>query len=323
MRQIMGMLMVGMAVDRLLGDPQGWYHPVRTMGTWIASGERWLRAIFPKTARGELAGGAALCAFVLILSGGIPALLLWAAGQIHPALRFLLGSAMCWQLLAAKSLRDESMKVYDALAEGDVEKARFAVSMIVGRDTKPLSREGIIRAAVETVAENTSDGVIAPLLYMALGGPVLGFLYKGINTMDSMVGYHNERYEYFGRAAARLDDAANFLPSRISALLMLGAAFLSGMDGKNGWRIFLRDRKNHKSPNSAQTEAACAGILHVQLAGDAWYFGRLVKKPLIGDDDRPVEAEDIARANRLMYGSQWLGLVLAVCLTFLYRRTLG
>ena len=184
--------------------------------------------------------------------------------------------------------------------------------MIVGRDTERLTEEGIIRAAVETVAENASDGVIAPLCYIALGGPVLGFLYKGINTMDSMVGYHNEKYEYFGRAAARLDDAANFIPSRFSALLMVGAAFVLRMDWRNGWRIFLRDRRNHKSPNSAQTEAACAGILGVRLAGDAWYFGKLVKKPYIGDDSRPVEAEDIVRANRLMYAAEWLGLVLAL-----------
>lgn len=239
-------------------------------------------------------------------------MLLRLAGAVHPALEWALGSVMCYQLLAAKSLRDESMKVHDALERGDVEGARYAVSMIVGRDTKPLTKEGIIKAAVETVAENASDGVIAPLLYMALGGPVAGFLYKGINTMDSMVGYRNDRYEYFGKAAARLDDAVNFLPSRLSALLMLGAAAVSGMDWRRGLAIFRRDRKNHKSPNSAQTEAACAGILGVQLAGDAWYFGKLVKKPYIGDPVRPVETEDIRRANGLMYGTEWLALALAV-----------
>ena len=305
-------LIIGVLTDRLLGDPQGWYHPVRTMGSWIRMWEKLLRRLLPKTKNGELAGGILLCVAVLALSGGVPAFLLWLAYRIHPVLNMILGSVMCWQILAAKSLKDESMKVYDALEEGDTEKARYAVSMIVGRDTKRLTREGIIRAAVETVAENASDGVIAPLFYMAFGGPVLGFLYKGINTMDSMVGYHNETYEYFGKAAARLDDAANFIPSRISAVSMIGAAFFLGLDWKRGWKIFLRDRRNHKSPNSAQTEAACAGILGVRLAGDAWYFGTLVKKPWIGDDIRPVQAEDIRLANRLMYGAEWLGLILAV-----------
>ncbi len=304
-------LIIGILIDRLVGDPQGWYHPVRTIGSVIRLCERILRKLFPETEKGEMAAGVCLCAAVLLFSGGVPALLLLAAGRIHPVLPLILGSVMCWQLLAAKSLKDESMKVYAALQEGDGEKARYAVSMIVGRDTEKLTEEGIIRAAVETVAENTSDGVIAPLLYMAIGGPVLGFLYKGINTMDSMVGYHNEKYEYFGKAAARLDDIANFIPSRISALLMILAAFFLGMDGKRGWKIFLRDRKNHKSPNSAQTEAACAGILGVRLAGDAWYFGKLVKKPYIGDPVRPVENEDIVRANRLMYGTEWLALALA------------
>ncbi len=305
-------LIIGVLVDRLLGDPQNWYHPVRTIGAWIRWWEKVLRRLLPADRGGELLGGGLLCAVTLLFSGGVPALLLLLAHGIHPVCSLVLGSVMCWQLLAAKSLRDESMKVYDALREGDVEKARYAVSMIVGRDTERLTEEGIIRAAVETVAENASDGVIAPLCYIALGGPVLGFLYKGINTMDSMVGYHNEKYEYFGRAAARLDDAANFIPSRFSALLMVGAAFVLRMDWRNGWRIFLRDRRNHKSPNSAQTEAACAGILGVRLAGDAWYFGKLVKKPYIGDDSRPVEAEDIVRANRLMYAAEWLGLVLAL-----------
>lgn len=305
-------LITGVLLDRLLGDPHGWYHPIRTIGFFISGCEKVLRRCLPKTKGGEFSGGVLLCGAVLAFSGGVPFLLLRLAGAVHPALEWALGSVMCYQLLAARSLRDESMKVHDALERGDVEGARYAVSMIVGRDTKPLTKEGIIKAAVETVAENASDGVIAPLLYMAIGGPVAGFLYKGINTMDSMVGYRNDRYEYFGKAAARLDVAVNFLPSRLSALLMLGAAAVSGMDWRRGLAIFRRDRRNHKSPNSAQTEAACAGILGVQLAGDAWYFGKLVKKPYIGDPVRPVETEDIRRANKLMYGTEWLALALAV-----------
>ncbi len=309
-------LITGVLLDRLLGDPQGWYHPVRTIGTFISRTETILRRLLPKTKKGELTGGVILCAAVLIGSGLVPWALLKLAGRIHPVLEWMLGCVMCGQLLAARSLKDESMKVCSALEKGELESARQAVSMIVGRDTRSLTEEGIIKAAVETVAENTSDGVIAPLIYMALGGPVAGFLYKGINTMDSMVGYRNERYEYFGKAAARLDDWANFLPSRLSAVLMLAAAAVCRMDWRRGLTVFLRDRNNHKSPNSAQTEAACAGILGVRLAGDAWYFGKLVKKPYIGDDLRPVEAEDIRRANRLMYGTEWLALLLAAGAAF-------
>jgi adenosylcobinamide-phosphate synthase len=203
------------------------------------------------------------------------------------------------------------MKVCKALRKGETEEAREAVSMIVGRDTKELDEAGITRAAVETVAENTSDGMIAPLLYMAIGGAPLGFLYKAVNTMDSMIGYRNDKYQYFGRAAARLDDLLNFLPSRISGILMILVSRPLGLDGKNALRIFLRDRKKHASPNSAQTEAACAGALHLRLAGDASYGGKVHHKPYIGDDDRPIEAEDIARAGRLMYGAS--GAALAIC----------
>ena len=310
-------LITGVLLDRIVGDPQGWYHPVRTIGSFISRMESILRRLLPKTPKGELAGGAILCAAVLVCSGAVPWALLRLAGRIHPALEWVLGSVMCGQLLAARSLKDESMKVCAALERGDREEARRAVSMIVGRDTESLSEEGIIKAAVETVAENTSDGVIAPLLFMAFGGPVAGFVYKGINTMDSMVGYRNERYEYFGKAAARLDDAANFIPSRLSAVFMLAAAAFCRMDWRRGLSVFLRDRKKHKSPNSAQTEAACAGILGVRLAGDARYFGKLVKKPAIGDDLRPVEAEDIRRANRLMYGTEWLALISAAGLVLI------
>lgn len=183
--------------------------------------------------------------------------------------------------------------------------------MIVGRDTQSLDETGVTKAAVETVAENASDGVIAPMLYILLGGGVLGAVYKAINTMDSMLGYKNERYLYWGRAAAKLDDVVNYLPARLTGLLLVVAASLQGLDGKNSWRIFCRDRYNHASPNAAHGEAACAGALHVQLAGDAWYFGQLYKKPLIGDADRPIEPEDIQRANQLLYGAGWL--MLAAC----------
>ena len=267
------------------------------------------RKISPKTPAGELVAGGLLAAAVTAVTGGIAAAILIAAGWIHPALRFFFMCIMSWQALAAKSLKTESMKVYDRLIREDVEGARRAVSQIVGRDTKPLSREGIIRAAVETVAENTSDGVIAPLFYLLFFGPVGGFLYKAVNTMDSMVGYRNEKYLYFGRIPARLDDLANLLPARLTGFLLIGTAFfLPGFDGKEAFRIWCRDRYCHKSPNSAQGEAACAGALGIQLAGPAWYFGNLHEKPWIGDETRPVEAEDIRRVKRLMSGSAWMDM---------------
>ena len=238
------------------------------------------------------------------------ALLLWLCGQIHPYLAFAGETLLCYQLLAARALRDESVKVYKALRDGTLEEARKAVSMIVGRDTDRLDEIGVAKAAVETVAENASDGVIAPLLFLAIGGAPLGVLYKSINTMDSMVGYKNDRYLYFGRAAAKLDDLVNFIPARLAGVLLCLAARPAGFDGRNAWRIFRRDRKNHKSPNSAHTEAAAAGALDVQLAGSSYYFGKLVEKPTIGDPLRPVEPADILRCNRLMYAGTFLAMVL-------------
>ena len=300
---------VGFFLDLWIGDPERWPHPVRAMGWLIGRLEGMFRKISPKTPAGELVAGGLLAAAVTAVTGGIAAAILIAAGWIHPALRFFFMCIMSWQALAAKSLKTESMKVYDRLIREDVEGARRAVSQIVGRDTKPLSREGIIRAAVETVAENTSDGVIAPLFYLLFFGPVGGFLYKAVNTMDSMVGYRNEKYLYFGRIPARLDDLANLLPARLTGFLLIGTAFfLPGFDGKEAFRIWCRDRYCHKSPNSAQGEAACAGALGIQLAGPAWYFGNLHEKPWIGDETRPVEAEDIRRVNRLMMGSAWMAL---------------
>lgn len=245
---------------------------------------------------------------VLAVTGSVTFLLWAGAYRVHPLLGVVVESIMTYQILATKCLKTESMKVYDALQKQDLEAARKAVSMIVGRDTQSLDETGIAKAAIETVAENTSDGVIAPMLYTAIGGPVLGFLYKAVNTMDSMVGYKSERYLYFGRTAARLDDAVNYMPARISAVLMIAACLLSGSDynAKKAWRIYRRDRYQHASPNSAQTEAVCAGALGIRLAGSASYFGKLVEKPYIGDAERAVETEDIKRANHLLYLTAWL-----------------
>lgn len=309
----------GFLLDLLLGDPRWLPHPIRLIGGLIERLKRWNRAKLTDCQRQRR--GLALVLVVSLgtvaVSGGILAAGYW----LHPVFGCILEMVMTYQILALKCLKVESMKVYDRLAAKDLEGARTAVSMIVGRDTGLLDEAGVIKAAVETVAENTSDGVIAPMLYLALGGPVLGFFYKAVNTMDSMIGYKNEEYLYFGRCAAKLDDVLNFLPSRISALLMVAASLLPGrdFDAKGAWHIWQRDRLQHTSPNSAQTEAACAGSLGVRLAGNASYFGRMVEKPTIGDDMRPVEYEDIRRANRLMYRTAFLceGICLLVLLAFL------
>ena len=303
-------LALGFCLDLLLGDPHWAPHPVRLIGHLISALEKLLRKIFPDTKKGLLAAGFVLVVLVLGLSFGMTVLLLWACGLVSSWLAFAVETVLCYQLLAARSLRDESMKVCRCLEAGDLPGGRHAVSMIVGRDTDRLDETGVAKAAVETVAENASDGVIAPLLFLAIGGAPLGMLYKAANTMDSMVGYKNDRYLYFGRCAARLDDVLNFIPARLAGALMCLAAPFAGLDEKDAWRIFRRDRKNHKSPNSAHTEAAAAGALHVQLAGPNYYFGKLVEKPTIGDDDRPVEPTDIRRVNRLMLAASALGAVL-------------
>lgn len=300
----------GFLLDFIFGDPVWLYHPVRVIGNFISFGEKTLRKIFRKTPGGELAAGAVLWFLTAGLSFLIPFAVLAGAQMLHPVLRFLIESFWCYQILAARCLVNESGKVYDRLKENDLPGARKAVSMIVGRDTENLTVEGVTKAAVETVAENTSDGVTAPLLFLILGGAPLGFLYKAVNTMDSMLGYKNEKYLYFGRFPARMDDVFNYIPSRTTALLMTAAAFLTGMDGKNAWKIYLRDRRKHASPNAAQTEAVCAGALRVRLAGDAVYFGRLYKKEYLGDSLRPIEAEDIRRAGRLMYVTAVLMLLI-------------
>ena len=302
-------IMLGFLLDLALGDPHWLPHPVRLIGWLIARLEQLLRAVLPKTPRGELLGGILLTLVVVGLSGGVSWYMLHLAAVYLGRLpAYLLEVVMCYQLIAVKSLKTESMKVYRELQKGDLASARIAVSMIVGRDTGKLSPAEVAKAAVETVAENTSDGVAAPLFYLLIGGAPLGFCYKAVNTLDSMIGYRNERYLSFGKFAAKLDDAANFIPSRLCALLMIAAAFFTGLDGPGAYRIWKRDRKNHKSPNSAQTEAACAGALGVQLAGNACYGGVLSEKPTIGDARRMLIPNDIKLANRLMVITSLLAL---------------
>jgi adenosylcobinamide-phosphate synthase len=352
-------------LDNLLGDPYCLPHPVRFIGRLIGffDGDFRKESDSPGTKRKK---GLLLVIFLLAICGGVTFIGLYIVYHIHRAAGIVVESILCYQMLSMKSLKTESMKVYRALEKGETEQARIAVSMIVGRDTDRLDEDGIIRAAVETVAENTSDGVIAPMFYLAIGGGLFGVLYKTINTMDSMVGYKNEKYLDFGRYAAKLDDLANFIPSRMAALLMIagtgvcrlaedvrmlyrsllcsclsgngrykrsGRCQMSDRDSSaenhiaknenrkmtynpgNALRIYRRDCRNHASPNSAQTESVCAGALGIRLAGDAWYFGKKVEKPYIGDNLRHIEAEDIRRANVLLYVTSFLmwGICLGVC----------
>ena len=305
-------VLCGFLLDCLLGDPEKMPHPVIWMGKAISRLEKWLRRHLPQTPKGERTGGRIL-AFTLpvgtlVISGG----LCWLFWWIHPLLGLALQILWCWQALAMRCLAKESRNVYRSLKTEGLEAGRNAVARIVGRDTAQLSEQGVIKATVETVAENFSDGVLAPLLYMLIGGAPLALAYKAINTMDSMVGYKNDKYLHFGRAAAKLDDVANYIPSRISALLWIVASPLAGGSLKNAWKIWRRDRRNHASPNSAQTESACAGSLGIQLAGPASYFGKRLEKPYIGDAVREIEPEDILRTNRIMIAASVVGVILGL-----------
>lgn len=297
--QRMIVLSIALVLDLIIGDPHGNWHPVVAIGRFISYMDK-------RTKKRTLLAGVWLAIAVIAVSVFLPVGILFFAYGLHPAAGIVVESIMCYWLLAMRSLYDESMKVYKALVKRDVKEARHAVSMIVGRDTKCLDDMGITRAAVETVAENTSDGVIAPLLFIALLGAPGGFFYKAINTMDSMIGYKNDKYRRLGTAAARLDDIVNIIPARASALMMLLASAILRMDVKNAWKIYKRDRRKHDSPNSAQTESVCAGALRVVLAGDAFYFGQKKEKPTIGDGLREIEYEDIRRANHLMLMTSFL-----------------
>ncbi len=310
-------LITGFVLDLLLGDPHNALHPVEVIGAEISLCNKLFHKKKGKTA--EIMQGILTVIIVVLTTFVVTAAILVIAYKIDTLLGLAVESAMTYQVLAIKSLRDESMKVFDALRTKGLEEGRKAVSMIVGRDTDSLSKKGVIKAAVETVAENTSDGIIGPMLYLTIGGPVLGMIYKAINTMDSMIGYKNETYEYYGKVAARLDDIVNLIPARLSAFLMITASLIGGKDYSfpGAIHIYVRDRYKHKSPNSAHTEAVCAGALGLQLAGDAYYFGKKVEKPYIGDKKREPELKDIPRVCRLMYITAFLGLISGVSVLLL------
>lgn len=301
--------LIGYILDLIVGDPMNFPHPIRLIGTLIGKLDKALNK-----RRARMLDGVLLCIIVVLTTAFATTLVIVVSYKIHVALGIAVEAILTCYILAARSLQVESMKVYHKLKSGTLEEARYAVSMIVGRDADVLDQEGVTKAAVETVAENTSDGVIAPMLYTALGGPILGFIYKAVNTMDSMVGYHNEKYEYFGKAAARLDDIFNYIPSRLSAVFMILASYICGKDysGREAVRIYKRDRNVTKSPNAGQTESVCAGALGIRLAGNAYYFGRLVEKPYIGDEGRSIEAEDIKRSCKLMYVTELITVLVSV-----------
>lgn len=314
-------LFLGFCLDLLFGDPYWMPHCIRLIGKWIRFLEKRLCSFFGKTPIQKRTAGVFLVIFTILPTVLLPIGILTVLYQLSLTIGILVEAFFCYQLLAAKCLKKESMKVYYSLNQENLEDARKNVSMIVGRDTDCLDKEGIIKATIETVAENTSDGVIAPLFYMAFAGAIGGFFYKAINTMDSMVGYKNEKYLYLGRAAAKLDDIVNFIPARISAFLMILSACLLKLDGKNAYLIWKRDRRKHNSPNSAQTEAVCAGALKIQLAGDAKYFGKLYRKPYIGDKINHVSKEDIKRVNALLYVTAFLMIGIIYFIIFLTIKT--
>jgi len=306
----------GFLLDFLFGDPAWIYHPIRMIGNLISLLTRLIRRALPKTKAGERFGGALLVILTIAVSAGVSWLILCVLYRISPIAGIAAEAVFCGQIVAARSLQQESMKIYQLLKNDDLDGARKAVSMIVGRDTDKLSKEGVIKATVETVAENASDGVIAPLFWMMAGGAVWGFGYKAINTMDSMVGYKNQEFRYFGTCAAKTDDCVNFLPARLAAFFMIASSFLLRMDAQNAARIWKRDRRKHASPNSAQTESVMAGALSLQLADDASYFGEIVHKQHIGDAEREPVPEDIIRADRLMMTASWLSVFVFALLRF-------
>ncbi len=328
--KLIASMVLGFLLDLVLGDPHGLIHPVQIIGWFIDKLKRGMQhALYgcsfeevkenniPRKETGELVCGYILTLVIVLGTFFVVYAILYAAGKVHPWLQFGLETFFIYQILATKSLKTESMKVYDRLKAGDLEGARREISYLVGRDTQELDESEIAKADVETIAENTADGVVAPLFFIALGGAPLGLAYKAVNTLDSMVAYRNDELIHIGHASAKLDDICGFIPARLAAVTMMLAAAILGLDFKGAVRIFRRDRFNHLSPNSAQTEAVAAGALNIQLGGTHTYFGKVVEKPTIGDDIRPVEYNDIKKTNQLLYVSAVLTLLVCCAITAL------
>lgn len=312
--EILISMVLGFVLDLIFGDPMWLPHPIRLIGNTISKGEKVTRKIFKEK---EFIAGMLLSIFVVGMSFIVPFLILYFLGKVNTYLKIAVEAFFIYQIMATKCLKDESMRVYRYLYKKDILNSRKYLSWIVGRDTENLNEVQITKAAVETVAENASDGVIAPLFYIAIGGAPLGFLYKAVNTLDSMIAYKNDKYLYFGRFAAKMDDVFNFIPAILSSYFMIIGSFILGMDYKGAFRIYKRDRHKSSSPNSAKTESVAAGALKIELLGDAYYFGKLVKKETIGDPLRPVVIDDIKNVNKLMYAAAILGLIIFSAVRYL------
>ncbi len=308
--ELVYVVLLGFLIDLILGDPPWMPHPVIYIGRLISLCEKILRKVFPKTERGEIIAGFFLTVTVIGISTVLPYFVLYCFEYVNPWIKYALEIFWCWQIFASKSLAKAAKQVRNEIEKNDIKEARKYVSYIVGRDTQALDFKQIIKAVCETVAENTSDGIIAPMFYLIIGGVPMGFFYKAGNTLDSMVGYKNEKYLNFGKVSAVFDDILNFIPARITGFVMCIASFLCGLNGKNAFKIFFRDRRNHVSPNAGNPESACAGALGVELLGDASYFGKVYKKKTIGDALKEIENSDIEKTNRLMYASAVLSLIL-------------
>ncbi|MDY2960230.1 MAG: adenosylcobinamide-phosphate synthase CbiB [Hornefia sp.] len=319
--ELVYVVLLGFLIDLILGDPPWMPHPVIYIGRLISLCEKILRKVFPKTERGEIIAGFFLTVTVIGISTVLPYFVLYCFEYVNPWIKYALEVFWCWQIFASKSLAKAAKQVRNEIEKNDIKEARKYVSYIVGRDTQALDFKQIIKAVCETVAENTSDGIIAPMFYLIIGGVPMGFFYKAGNTLDSMVGYKNEKYLNFGKVSAVFDDILNFIPARITGFIMCIASFLCGLNGKNAFKIFFRDRRNHVSPNAGNPESACAGALGVELLGDASYFGKVYKKKTIGDALKEIENSDIEKTNRLMYASAVLSLILMAgirALIFIY-----
>ena len=308
----------GFILDLILGDPYWLFHPIRLIGSIISGFEKKLLNYRSKEAAEtdrdtakELRRGTILVLLVIIITAITVIVILLGAYTIHPYLGLVIETIMTYQILATKCLKVESMKVYKSLETEDIEASRKAVSMIVGRDTNVLDDEGVTKAAIETVAENTSDGIIAPMIYTALGGPILGFVYKAVNTMDSMLGYKNDRYLYFGRVAARIDDVANYIPARITGIIFVVSAFVLRLNTTNSWKMLRRDASKHPSPNGGWAEASVAGALEIRLGGYNFYFGRETFRAYMGEPLQEMGPQHIMTCIQMMYTATILFLLLA------------
>ena len=298
----------GYALDLIIGDPYSFPHPVRYIGKLISIVEKQIRKI-TSSDKGLKIAGFFLWFIVVVTTFAITTLILQLF-KFNKVIYFIVNTILIYTTLATKCLKDESVKIYKVLKTGDLDKSRIQLSYIVGRDTTNLNEKEIVRATVETVAENTVDGIIAPLFYGFIGGAPLAMAYKAVNTLDSTVGYKNDKYYYLGFASAKIDDIANYIPARLGVILLSLGSLFAGFNFKDALKIGIRDRKNHKSPNCAFSEGAVAGALGIQLGGTNVYFGKEVYKPTIGDKTREIEIEDIVRTNKIMYSSSIISIII-------------